>query len=402
MAAMPEAGSITVALVYGSDFAATSPGGIAGSIEEAVAELGDRVDFTVVGVRDASAGENGTIDVGGRRLKCIPVVPARRRFPWIPLNIEFTARLFFRRNGIVQNVDLVHAHRMELAIPFLFAKKRPVLLTIHGASKHHVYCTTGLLRWRLVRWIYDLVEGLVIAGVDRVICVSADGLTYYRHRYPRMSRKFVQIPNALRIDESKSLDRRAAREAFGLTDGSVCVAFVGRLSAEKQIDRLIEAFAEIVREVPQATLLIAGDGPERPAIVDLIGRLRVPNVRLLGLIPRRDVRWMLAAADVLVLPSRFEGFPMTVLEALSAGVPVVATPVGGVTEILGDGLKDFILPDVSILTLKEKILAAARRKAEVQALCIRATARFRPDVVFRELEHIYQTHTQTGWTNRFE
>lgn len=394
MAAVREAGRITVALVYASDFATTSPGGIAGSIEEAIAELGGNIEFVVVGVRGASRGENATIDLGGRRLKCIPVVPARRKFPWIPLNLEFTARLFFHRKRILGNVDLVHAHRMELAIPFLFGKRRPVLLTIHGASKHHIYCTTGLLRWRLVRWVYDVVEGLVFARVDRVICVSSDGLAYYLHRYPRMSGKFVRIPNALSADESEPLARSVAKGAYGLTERGIAVAFVGRLSAEKQVSRLVEAFAGVARDDPQATLLIAGDGPERPAIMDLVGRLRIPNVKLLGLLTRRDVRRMLAAADVLVLPSRFEGFPMAVLEALSAGVPVVASAVGGVTEILTDGLKDFILPDVSVPALKEKILDAARRRSELQTLCVRAASRFRPGVVFPELEHLYRAHAQ--------
>lgn len=393
---MGEAARIRVGLVYASDFETMSPGGIAGSIEETVAALGGAVEFVAVGIRKAGGGPQGRFLVGGRPLRLLAVMSAPRRFPWIPLNVEFTARLFPLRSRILRSVDLIHVHRMELAIPFLAGKRRPVLLTIHGASKHHAYCTTGLLRWGLVRRLYDVVEGWVLARVDRVICVSEDGLAYYRRKFPALAHKFLRIPNAFKLEGRGRVSRPAARREYGLGDGQIAVAFAGRLGAEKQVDRLVDAFAELAREAPQATLLIAGDGPERGAVMERVARLGVPNVRFLGMLPRSGVARVLAAADVLVLPSRFEGFPMVVLEALSEGVPVVATRVGGVTEILTDGLKDFILPDASVPALKEKILEAVRHRPLLQAACVRAAARFLPEVVFPELERVYRAHARTG------
>lgn len=387
-----DSSKVKVAIVYASDFSTTSPGGIAGSLEEVVAQLGDRCEFVLVCARGASVGEDATTHVGGHSLRVIPVISAARKFRWIPLNLVFTARLFLYRKMVVQSVNIVHVHRMELAIPFLFRKRRPVVLTIHGSSKHNAHSSTGLLRWRLVRWLYDLVEGVVLARVDRVICVSRDGLTYYRGRFPHLSGKFLQIPNALNWGNLKPVDRSAARRTYGLDDGGVVIVYVGRLAPEKQVGLLVEAFTTFRRDVPGASLLIAGDGPERKAIADLVRRLNVSNVRFLGLVPRHEVRILLTCADVLVLPSRFEGFPMAALEALSVGVPVVASAVGGIKELLADGLREFMLTDVSIAALKEKMLEAVRRRPEIQPLCVLTASRFRSDVVLPSLERVYRSY----------
>ena len=127
-------------------------------------------------------------------------------------------------------------------------------------------------------------------------------------------------------------DRAALREELAL-EGRV-LAFAGRLGPQKDVGTLLEALVH----VPTVTLAIAGDGPERAALERRAGELGLDGrVRFLGSVPRDTVLRLFTAADASVLPSAWENFPHTVVEALVVGCPVIATAVGGVPEVVVDG-----------------------------------------------------------------
>jgi glycosyltransferase involved in cell wall biosynthesis len=130
-------------------------------------------------------------------------------------------------------------------------------------------------------------------------------------------------------------DARELRARLGINEGERLLLAIGRLSREKAHVDLIHAFAELRRAAPEinARLLIVGDGPERRAIEDAArGAGLSERVRMAGQIS--DVNPYYRAADVFVLPSHSEGSPYVLLEAMSAGVAVVATAVGGVPEMV--------------------------------------------------------------------
>ncbi len=131
-------------------------------------------------------------------------------------------------------------------------------------------------------------------------------------------------------------DRTAARGRLGLADGVMAIGSVGRLSPEKGQADLLEAFAEIAGRHREPRLVLVGDGPSRGALEGCIGRHGLADrVSLAG--ARSDVPELLAAFDLFVLPSRAEGMPNAVLEALDAGIAAVVTTVGGVPDFLQDG-----------------------------------------------------------------
>ena len=116
-------------------------------------------------------------------------------------------------------------------------------------------------------------------------------------------------------------------------EGNVLM-FAGRLGPQKAVHVLLDALAD----VDGVTLAIAGDGPERDALERRVGELGLDGrVRFLGSVPRETVLRLFRAADASVLPSAWENFPHTVVEALAAGCPVIATAVGGVPEVVRDG-----------------------------------------------------------------
>jgi glycosyltransferase involved in cell wall biosynthesis len=140
-------------------------------------------------------------------------------------------------------------------------------------------------------------------------------------------------------DSRPSLPRADLRRRFGL-EGDV-LAFAGRLTAQKSLDVMLAAVAAS----PGVTLLIAGEGEEREALVDGISRFGLGDrVRVLGPVPRAEVLDLFAAADATVLSSSWENFPHSVVESLAVGTPVIATRAGGVSEIVEDGSNGLLVP----------------------------------------------------------
>lgn len=171
-------------------------------------------------------------------------------------------------------------------------------------------------------------------------------------------------------------ERAAARAALGLRDEDMAVAYVGRLTAPKGAGRLVDAMA---MAPARARLVLAGDGP-------LLGHGAGDRVRYLGARGREGVAALLQAADVLVLASDGEGMPTVLVEAGAAGVPVIASAVGGIPELLADG-RGTLLADTRPAT----IAAAIARLADEAKAAATAARALRDHV----LEH-YDAGTNAG------
>jgi glycosyltransferase involved in cell wall biosynthesis len=155
--------------------------------------------------------------------------------------------------------------------------------------------------------------------------------------------RLVVVPNGVDTNLYRSsVSRRAeVRATLGLRDDEFLWLSVGRLHDQKDHASLIRAIAQLARSRP--ALAIAGDGPLLGALEALAARLRIdPPIRFLG--RRTDVPELLSAADGLALSSAWEGSPNVVLEAMAAAVPVVATDVGGVSELVRSGETGFVVP----------------------------------------------------------
>lgn len=141
-------------------------------------------------------------------------------------------------------------------------------------------------------------------------------------------------------DEAAGRHRGLLRRELGIDDEAPVVAVVGRLVAVKQVPAVVEAFGGVLRRVPQAHLLLVGDGPELGPVLRAIGALAPEDRDQVHLLGRRDdVEQVMLDSDLLVLASTTEGLPMTVLEAAERRLPVLSTDVGSVREALtGDGV----------------------------------------------------------------
>ncbi len=187
-------------------------------------------------------------------------------------------------------------------------------------------------------------RGLVLTAlepVDRVITVS-DGQRATYEKLGLAPQRMVTVPNGVH-PRTVSLGSSAARRELGLTPDQPVVMTLGRLTVMKGHRYLLDALPHLLRRFPDLVVVVVGEGHLHGALVDQAERLGVAHaVRFVG--HRSDARGLLDAADVFVLPSRHEGMPLAVLEAMDAGLPVVGTRVIGTSEAVEDGVSGLLVP----------------------------------------------------------
>jgi glycosyltransferase involved in cell wall biosynthesis len=259
--------------------------------------------------------------------------------------------------------DVVHAHGLRAgalaAIAVAFVRPRPALIvTVHNGPP--AGGVTGA--------IYRVLELIVARNADSVLCVSADLEDRMRAAGARRVGHAVvpAVPISLTGDVPAQT-RAAIRAEFGARSGQALVLAVGRLAAQKGFGLLLDAAARWGDIEPGPLLVIAGDGPLAAELQSRAASLGL-TVRFAG--QRADVPALLAAADVFVLPSVWEGQPLILQEALRAGVPIVATCVGGNPGLAGEDAAILVPPgdarrlaDAVRTVLGDPALAARLRQA---------------------------------------
>jgi len=266
-----------------------------------------------------------------------------------------------RRIIRVLDPHLVHTHGYRADMMGFLAGRsdgRSIVATAHGF-------TDGPRKNRLNQWL----AMRALERDDAVIAVSTPLATRLASMGVPADR-IVTIPNAWRPPSLPPLDRAAARARLGLDGEGLLLGWVGRLSHVKGADIALAALARLRNK--SAHLVFVGDGPDRPALEAQAVALGIPSrVRFAGLVPQASS--ILPAFDVLVLSSRSEGTPIILLETIHAGVPIVATAVGGVPDLLTAGTALLVGPNNPVaLSIAMDDALSDRSAADVRASAARA------------------------------
>lgn len=301
-----------------------------------------------------------------RRILYVPTHKDGSR--WQKLRVMVGAWFRFMALLFTRQVGLVHVHisfrasfwrKLVFMVPATWAG-RPVLLHLHSGGFRRFYeeeC--GLVGKWFVRWAFGNAAKVIVlsqawAGWVRTICPNQDLRVLYNP---------VLLP--------------APVDLSGPQRSAAHILFLGRMTVNKGVFDLLEAVAKMRDAGVNATLTICGDGDARNvrAVIEELGL--DTKVRIVGWVEGDAKRFEIAHATVFCLPSYHEGMPMSVLEAMAAGVPVVSTRVGGIPEAITDGKEGWLVQPGDIEALSERLAkiianpplaeemgAAARHKAE--------------------------------------
>ena len=252
------------------------------------------------------------------------------------LQIFREATNYLRGRGI----HLLHSHRYkENLLAALLAWRCQIPFVVR--SQHGLPEPFGGLR-HCKQSLVRVVDGLVARyATDRVISVSSE-LRGHLTRYID-PRKVVVVQNGLDIDQVRSnLSCEEAKEKLGIPGDYRVIGTAGRLEPIKRLDYFLQAAKLVSGRIGDARFVIAGEGRERPRLEELAHTLSLEK-QVLFLGHRSDIYDVLRALDVFVLCSDHEGLPMVLLEALYLGVPVVARSVGGITDVVQDGVNGVLI-----------------------------------------------------------
>jgi glycosyltransferase involved in cell wall biosynthesis len=282
-----------------------------------------------------------------------------------------------------ERVDVVHAHKFGSNVwGTLLGRLAGVPVVIgheHGSA---------LPRESLRRF---LERNLIVRGADALVAVS-----------PAVRRDLIE---AERVDPSKVVlvpsgiparplgSERALRDELGIQPADPVVGAVGGLRPEKGLDVLVEAAAALARRHPRLKVLIAGEGPERGRLQAKIEGLELQEtVIMLGI--RSDVPDVLAALDVAVLSSDYEGSPLALMEYMAAGKPVVASNVGGVPDMIEHEVSGLLVPPRDpprLAAAIHRLLRDEQGAAEMGGRGrVRQRQEFDIEVMVRTVERLYE------------
>ncbi|MEP0828054.1 MAG: glycosyltransferase [bacterium] len=283
------------------------------------------------------------------------------------------------------------------------------LICTHDYRSHILsyWATRKLRKQGKVRWIafsrgwtsdtlrvqvYTMLEKFFVRFADHIVAVSGA----QRERLRRLlipPDKISVVFNSIDVGNLKRIEGENLRSRYDFPPDSIILLSAGRFSSEKGQAILIEAMKIALASEARLRLILYGDGPELASV-----RMKVKNFKLEDkiLLPgfEKNLLSHLKGADLLVNPSLSEGLPNIVLEAMALGVPVVATAVGGVPEIITDGIEGRLVPPGDAVRLAEAIIGMARSPQDAAMMADSARQRIQEEFSFESqmiaLRAVYQ------------
>jgi glycosyltransferase involved in cell wall biosynthesis len=258
-----------------------------------------------------------------REISLHPIAPDREPAP-------IDARTLARLVPLVARADVVHAHSAKAGFLARLAA------ALSGRRKRCIFSPHGWSFWAADgagSELYRALERLAASWCARIAVVSEDERSAGLAAGVGTARQYAVVPNGIAVERFSA--RPEPVRGRLLT--------IGRLASPKRPDVVVRSVDELLRRYPGVHLRIVGDGPLRPEVERLVGRLGLAeHVSLLG--TRDDVPDLMRTATCLLLASEYEGCPVSIIEAMAAGVPVVATRVGGVPELVDERTGVLVAP----------------------------------------------------------
>lgn len=312
----------------------------------------------------------------------------------------FSAPLAMAAFRSPSHADVIHLNSpWQLANPFAAlgarGSHRPYVVSLRGTFMPWALAYHG---WRK-RPYYGLVESRVLAGAAVLIASNPREAEIARRRWP--DTPVEALPGIVDVERMRTRVDGDLRARFGIAARSPLVLFVGRNHPVKGLDLLIEAFRDVAARIPDARLMVAGPD-ERGTSGDLEAAIRsagiADRVTLAGLLSEDDKVLAYHQADVVVMPSRQEGFGQVAAEAMSAGRAVIVTNECGIAPLVAEAGAGVVVPvDSGAIgrAISDVLSDASARSRYERAAASFAAARFAGDVIARRMLDLYERAVST-------
>ncbi len=259
---------------------------------------------------------------------------------------------------ILQTMDIVHVHHPfisgSLIMRFCRPRGIPIVFTNH--TRYDLYAQAYLpnLPGVISDTALDAYLSSFCRSCDLVIAPSR-GIQRVLAGYGIIDRVVV-LPNGVDIQPFMDCDQPMKRDRYGYEEDDIVLEYVGRLGPEKNLPFLLRAFAGTVQAVDQAKLIIVGEGPEKENLEDRVNHMGLDkNVTFVGRIPYEQVAAFHTMADIFVTASASEVHPLSVIEALASGLPVIGIDSPGVGDIIEDGINGQLVAEGDISAYSAKL-----------------------------------------------
>jgi len=301
----------------------------------------------------------------------------------------YTLALASKMANVARNesLDLLHVHyaiphsvSAYLARAMLAPRRLPVVTTLHGTD----ITLVGADRSYLPITQFSIEQSDAVTAISEYL--RGVTLDEFHIEHP-----VEVIPNFVNCDVFEPADGECRRDEFASSDEKVLV-HLSNFRPVKRIPDVVEIFERVRRRIP-AKLLMIGDGPDR-TVAEWMVREKGLTRDVVFFGKQNQVQTLLNCADVLLLPSEIESFGLAALEAMACGVPIVASRVGGLPEVIDDGVEGYLVPLRDVETMAERSLAILtdpdRREQMGRAARKRASTQFCSDKIIPLYESLYR------------
>lgn len=278
----------------------------------------------------------------------------------IPLFLKFTISLF--RYRFLLEGRILEFHRIEPSIPFK-KKQNKKILFIHSITKD-LYNPHAETKWRKFPWLYSKLEEKLIDKMERIFVVREDGVKFYKKRYPHLAERFLFFSTWVDeetfypyIDEVRKDKKIQFLKKQDFNQKDKLILFAGRLEKQKDPLLLIDTFYYLYPKNNSTKLIIVGEGSLRKKMKAKIKEYHLQeNIKFLGVMSQPELAEVMRISDVFLLTSAFEGMPLSVLESLGCGLPVVSTNVGEVKRVVKEGFSGKLVSEQKPKIIGEAVL----------------------------------------------
>ncbi len=284
-------------------------------------------------------------------------------FPLIDTGYYINIRYPVPVQRLLYTMDVVHVHHPfisgRLALRYCRPKGIPIVFTNHTRYDLYAQAYLPILPEEISETFLKAYLKSFCAACDFVIAPSKGIMDVMRHLGVDVPIEI--IPNGVEIAPFRHVEHPIQKNELGFTDEDVLLVYAGRLGPEKNLPFLLRAFAGTAKTYENARLLIIGDGPERDNLEDRVQYMGISErVRFVGMVPYAEVPRYLAAGDAFVTASVTEVHPLSVIEAMATGLPVLGIRSPGVGDIVEEGVNGLLAPeeDLAVFTAKMVRLVA--------------------------------------------